>query len=107
MREALDDLGNALDDTVDPAAVIAGEPAQYEREREGERDADDADSERYARRIDDATEHVASQPVGAQPEEGPVLRWADEVEAAFDQAPELVALAQTEEAELLRLGRVG
>src|SRR5206468_3404087 len=107
MREALDDLGEALDDHVDPTAVVAGEPAQEQSERERERDTDQADGERDAGGIDDAAEHVAAQPVGAQPEELPALGGTDEMEAALDQTPEFVTVTQAEEPQRLRPGRVG
>src|SRR5689334_20846805 len=104
MREAFEDLGDALDHEIDPAAVIAREPPQDQRQREGERDADDADGERDARGIDDAAQHVAAEPVGSQQEEGAALGRTDEMKRAFDQAPELVRLATAEKAQLLPFG---
>ena len=106
MGEALKDLGDPLDHHVDPAAVIARQPSQDERERKGEDDADHADGERDPRRIDDAAEHVAPQPVGAEQEQGAALRRADEMERGGYHSPELVAFAAAEEAQRLRLGIV-
>ena len=68
-------------DHVDPAAVIAGDAADDDAEREADRDADQADRQRDARAVDDARQHVAAEPVGAEQEQRAALGRADEVEA--------------------------
>ena len=65
LRERADDLDEPLHQAVDPAAVVAGEPAQRQADHETDGDADDADGERDARAIEDAREHVATEPIGA------------------------------------------
>src|SRR5689334_6030143 len=107
MRETLDDLDGALDHVVDPAAVVAGDAADHEAEDEAQGDAEQADGERDARRVDDTAEHVAPESVGAEQEKRSAFGRTDEMEAAGDEAPELVLLAQAEEAQLLHLRRVG
>ena len=91
---------------VEQAAVIAGEPADDDAEHEADGDADQADGERDARAVDDARQHVAAEPVGAEQEELAALGRADEVEVAFEQPPELVAVAAAEEADRLHVVRV-
>src|ERR1700754_2413088 len=103
MREGLDDLDQPLDDDVDPAAVIAGDAADDDPQGEADGDADEADGERNAGAGDDAREHVAAEPVGAEQEEGAVLRRADDMEIALDEAPEAISVAMAEEAQLLHL----
>ena len=88
------------------AAVIAGQAADDDAEHEAERDADQADGQRDARAIDDARQHVAAEPVGAEQEQLAVLGRADEMQVALDQAPEFVGVAAAEEADLLHVARV-
>src|SRR5258707_13280980 len=107
MREGLDDLDQALDQNVDPAPVIAGDAADDDAEGEADGDADEADGERDARAVEDAREHVAAEPVGAEQEELAVLGRADEMDVALDQPPEEIAVAVAEEAQLLHLGGIG
>ena len=85
------------------AAVIAGEPADDDAEHEADGDAEQADGQRDARAVDDARQHVAAEPVGAEQEELAVLGRADEMDVALEQAPEPVAVAPAEEADLLHV----
>src|SRR5882724_5737311 len=103
MREALDDLDQALDQDVDPAAVIAGDAADDDAEGEADGDADEADGERDARAVEDAREHVAAEPVGAEQEERAAVGRAGKMEVALDETPEPIAVGVAEEADGLQL----
>ena len=83
--------------------MIAGEPADDDAEHEADGDAEQADGQRDARAVDDARQHVAAEPVGAEQEQLAALGRADQMEVAFEQAPELVGVAAAEEAHLLHV----
>src|SRR5229473_142909 len=106
MREGLDHLDAALDQDVCPATVIAGNAADHDAEREADDDADQADRQRDPRAVDDARQQVAAEPVGAEQEQLAAFGWADEMDIACDQAPELVAVAMAQKADRLALLRV-
>ena len=53
-----------------------------------QRDADQADGERDARAVDEAREHVAPEPVGAEQEQRAVLGRADEMEVGRRTRPQ-------------------
>src|SRR5260221_2393996 len=106
MREGLDDLDQALDQDIDPAAVIAGDAADDDAEGEADGDADEADGQRDARAVEDAREQVAAEPVGAEHEERAVLGPAGAMEIVLAEAPEPVAVAVAEKADRLRLAGI-
>src|SRR5690242_559617 len=101
MRKRLDHLDHALDQHVDPAAVVSGDPAEEEPQGEADRDADETHRERDSCAVEDAREHVAAEAVGAEEEELPVLRGTGEVEIAFPEPPEEIVVGMTEEAQRL------
>src|SRR6185436_11824736 len=97
----------ALDQRVDPAAVIAGNSAQHDADDEAHRDTEQAHGERDAGAVDHAREHVAAETVGAEEKEGAVLSGTDKVEIRLEQVPELMAVAAAEEAQRLDLAFIG
>src|SRR6516162_4496956 len=101
MRKRLNDLDHALDEHVDPTAVIAGDAAEKETQCEADGNANEAHGERDTRAIEDARQHVTAEPVGAEKEELSVLGRADEMKIALPEAPEEIALAMAEEAQRL------
>ncbi len=103
--DRLQHLDDALDDEVENAAAIACEAPDHDAEDEAHGHAEKADGQRYARTIDDARQHVAAKPVGAQQEHLAVLGGADEVDVGIEQPPEGVAVATAEEAEFLHIRR--
>src|SRR5258707_11932925 len=106
MREGLDDLDQALDQDVDPAAVIAGDAADDDAQGEADGDADEPDGQRDARAVEDAREQIAAEPVGAEQKERAALGRAGEMAIAVEEAPERIAIAVAEEADRLRLAGV-
>src|SRR5688572_13808076 len=106
MRDRAHHLDHALHDVVDPAAVIAGEPAQDHAQDDRHRDADEADGERDAHAVEDARKHVASQPVRAEQKQRPALRRAHQMQVAGNDAPPVVFVAAAEESDLQRLLRI-
>ena len=106
LGEAPDHLDRALHQAVDPAAVVAREPAQDDAEHEAHGDAEQAHGQRDAGAVDDAREHVAAEAVGAEQEQGAVLGRADEVEVGRYHAPEAVLVARAEEAQRVDLVRI-
>src|ERR1700724_648524 len=96
MRAGLDPLDAALDQDVGPAAVIAGDAANQDAEREADDDPDQPDRQRDPRAVDDARQQVAAEPVGAEQEHLTARRGAGEVDVAVDVSPELVRVAVTE-----------
>src|SRR5688572_4587542 len=106
MRDRAHHLDHALHDVVDPAAVIAGEPAQDHAQHDRHRDADESDGERDAHSVEDAREHVTPQPVGAKQEHRPALRRAHQMQVAGNDAPPVVFVAAAEEPDLQRLLRI-
>ncbi len=68
--------------------------------------ADQADSERDPRAINDARQHIAAEPVGAEQKQLAALRRADQVEIARDEAPVIVLVAVAKEPDRLVLGWV-
>src|SRR5271167_5208819 len=107
MRERLNDLHAALGKDVCPAAVIAGDPADDDAEGQADGDADQPDCQRNARTEDHPRHQIATEPVSSEQEQLPALGWADEMQIARKQAPELVAVATTEKPQGLPLVRVG
>src|SRR5215470_18311247 len=99
MRKGLDDLDHALDEHVDPTAVIAGDAAEKETQGEADGNANEAHRQRDARAIEDARKHVTAEPIGAEEKELSVLGRADEMKIALPEAPEEIALAMAEEAQ--------
>src|SRR5579863_1642957 len=107
MRKRLNHFDNALNKDVGPAAVIPGDAADHDTEREADRDADKTDGQRNPCAIDDARQQIATEPVGAEQEQLPAIGRADEMEACRDEAPEQVFVALAEKAQGLVLCRVG
>ena len=68
---------------------------------EADGNADEADGQRDPRAVDDAAQHVAPQPVGAEEEQRPALGRADEVQIPGHPAPVFISLAAAEEAHRL------
>ena len=89
-RQRLDDLDQPLAEHVEQAAVISRHAADDDAEHQADADAEQADRQRDARAVDDAAQNVAAEPVGSEQEHRSALGWADEVQAALDQTPELV-----------------
>ena len=87
LGQRLQDLDDALDDQIEDAAVIAGEPADDDAEHEADGDAEQADGQRDARAVDDARQHVAPEPVGAEQEQLAALGRADEMEVRSRPGP--------------------
>src|SRR5271155_2469484 len=87
MREGLDDLDAALDQHVDPAAVIPGDTADYDAEGEADGHADQTDSQRDPRAINDARQHIAAKAVGSEQKQLAALSRANQVEIVRDEAP--------------------
>src|SRR3954468_17112902 len=106
LREGAHHLDEALDDVVEPAAVVAGDAAEGQADGEADDDAEEADGERDARAIDDAAEKVAAQAIGAQYIEGPAFGRADEVQAGIEEAPEAILVAQAQEAQAVDLAGI-
>ena len=93
---------------IEDAAVVAGQPADDDAENEADGNAEQADRERDAGAIDDARQHIATQPVGAEQEQLAVLGRTEEMKIPLEQAPEAIAVATAEEADPLHVvGIVG
>src|SRR6266567_2547218 len=97
MRERLDDLDPALDQHIRPATVIPGNAADQDAEGEADGHANQADRQRYPCAINDAGQHIATEPVGAEHKQLAPLRRANEVEIARDETPVLVPVAVAKE----------
>mgnify|MGYP000334839055 CR=1 FL=1 len=76
-RKGADDLDQALDQVVDPSAVVAGDTAQHDADRKAHQDAQQADRQRDAGAVDDPREHVAPDVVGAE-QEARIGEWPDQ-----------------------------
>src|SRR5712671_4673062 len=103
MREGLDDLDEALDQDVGPAAVIAGNAADQDAEREADDDAEQSDGQRDPRPVADARQQLAAEAVGAEQEQLAARRGAGEVEVAVDRAPKFVGVAAADPVDRLTL----
>ncbi len=101
MRQRLDDLDDALDDQIERAAIIAGEAADDDAQRERDGDADEADRQRNPRAVNHAREHVAAKPVGAEQEQRAAFGRAEQMPVGFEQPPEHVRVPATKEADRL------
>ena len=99
-------LDRALGGIVDPAAVIARQTADHHAEDKADQDAEQTDGQRNPRTVDDAGQHVAPQPIGAEQEQRAARRGTEQMDIALPEAPEFVGIAAAEEADLLDLGRV-
>src|SRR5207248_10424245 len=106
MREGLDHFDAALDQDVGPAAVIAGNAADQDAEREADDDAEQPDGQRDPRAVDDARQQVAAETVGAEQKQLAARRRTDQVAVAVDIAPEFVGVAPAEPLDRLTLLRV-
>src|SRR5262249_44141373 len=107
LGERAQHLDRSLRQVIDPAAVIAGHPADQDPKHEADRDADQADGERDAGADKNAREHIAAGPVGAEQEGGAALGRAEQVKARRNDAPPAVGIAQAEEAQLFHARRIG
>jgi len=102
LRHGLQDLGQALDEHVGPAAAIAGEPAQGDAEHEAQEDADQAQEEGDAAAVEHAAEEILPQTVCAQEKAGRLLAAdAEEMAVRRDEPQELPRLAVDPERERL------
>src|SRR5216684_3580322 len=66
VRERVDDVGDAHEDLVDPAAVVPGREADGHADEEDDRDGHEADEHRDLRRPQEAREDVAAELVAAE-----------------------------------------
>src|SRR5208282_412889 len=104
-----DDLDEALDKAVRPAAVVAREPAEGEAEQEADADSDKPDGKRNAGTIDDTGKHVAAEPIRALQKQRASHRRANQMEPPFDQAPKSILVTEAEKSQPLDpcgIGRV-
>src|SRR5262249_56464451 len=90
-----------------PAAIIAGDAADQDAEGEADDNAKEADRQRDPCAVNDARQEIAAKPVGAEQEQLPAFRRADQVQIAIEETPEAVAVAMTEELDRLMLRRIG
>src|SRR5262245_32034887 len=101
VRQAAQDLNQALHAFIKPAAVVARQSAEQNTQDEAGADAKKSDGQGYARAIDEAREHVLAYLVGPEQVELPPLRRADEVKLALEQAPKAILVPLAEKAKLL------
>src|SRR5439155_25480553 len=106
MRERLDHLDRPLDQDVGPTAVIPGDTADDDAEGKAEDDPDQPYGQRDARAVDDAREHVAAEPVGAEEKELAALGREEQVEIAENEPPVEVLVAAAQKADRLLVIRV-
>src|SRR6516165_3077675 len=106
VRKRLDDLNTALGQDVGPAAVISGDAADQDAEREADRHAEKANGQRNTRTVNHARQQVTAEPISAGQVQLPAPDRADEVEIAREQSPEAVFATMAEEADRLPLVRV-
>ncbi len=112
-RHRPQDLDDALDDEVHPAAVEAGDAAQQHAQEQAQHHAGEADEERDARGHQDARIEVAAELVGAEeehafPRAGPLD--AEEVDVGLEDPQQVVGVAADEHPhrQLARgVGRIG
>src|SRR5262249_14939219 len=102
-RQRLQYLDDPLNDEIDNAAFITGNSTDDDAENKAHADSQKTDRQRHPRAIDDAREHVAAKPVGAEEEELAAFCGAEQMEISLDEPPEAVGLVMAKEADRLNI----
>src|SRR5690606_18305292 len=95
--KGLDDLNQALNGEVGPAAKISGDRSRDQADQKAERNADEPDRQGNARPVEDSGKQVPSDRVCSEEKQRPFSFDAQQVAVCFKKTPEAVRLAAHEQ----------
>src|SRR5690606_693986 len=91
--EALQKLDHTLNEVIDPAAVVARDDAERGADRDDDQRGDERERQRDTGTQTDAPPQIAPELVGAQQEDRLPILDAVEMQAAWEDAEQLVFIA--------------